>query len=413
MAPTRERDDSIDLVRGAVMVLMALDHARDFIGDRARAPLDLATTTAPLFFTRWVTHFCAPVFVLLAGVSAWLGARSRSPAEASRLLVTRGLWLVALELTVVRFGWLFNVDYRFSFVQVIWAIGWSMVALALVSRAGPRAALALGAVMIAGHDLFDAVTAARFGPLAWAWKVLHEGGGLEPLAGRRVYVAYPLVPWIGVMAAGYGLGPWMALPVEARRRRLLRAGALLTAGFVALRAVNRYGDPAPWTPQPRAGFTLLSFLDCEKYPPSLAYLLMTLGPALAAWGALTGRDLSRARAVVTFGRVPLFFYVLHLPLLHAMGAAWTLARGPSLDARHGAGGVAARGVRGVARGRRAPLAALPVVRRREGPPPRRVVDALHVDETLTAGWARRCSRRRTSARRGSTGRGTGGRPTRR
>lgn len=339
-----ERDASIDLVRGAVMVLMALDHARDFVGDHARAPLDLATTTPALFFTRWITHFCAPVFVLLAGVSAWAAGRSRSPSEASRLLVTRGLWLVLLELTVVRFGWLFNVNYRFSFVQVIWAIGWSMVALAVISRAGARAALAFGVALIAGHDLFDGVHAERFGALSWAWRVAHEGGPLTPVEGHRLYVAYPLVPWIGVMAAGYGIGPWMARPVEERRVLLLRTGAALTAAFAVLRAINRYGDPTPWSAQARAGFTALSFLDCEKYPPSLAYLLMTLGPAMLAWGALTGRDLSRARAVITFGRVPLFYYVLHLPLLHALAGAWVFAHGgvaavlAASSSRHGAGG---------------------------------------------------------------------------
>jgi uncharacterized membrane protein len=336
MSPPRERDASIDLVRGAVMVLMALDHARDFIGDNSRDPLDLATTTVPLFFTRWVTHFCAPVFVLLAGLSAYVAGRSRSPRDAATLLLTRGLWLVVLELTVVRFGWLFNVNYRFTFVQVIWAIGWSMVALALLSRLGARACLAFGAAMIVGHDLFDPVTAQRFGSAGWLWHVLHQPGRLEPFAGHRVYIAYPLVPWIGVMAVGFGLGPWMELPLAERRRLLLRTGAALTAGFVALRALNVYGDPHPWTTQARAGFTALSFLDCAKYPPSLLYLLMTLGPALLVWGALTGRDLARARPVVTFGRVPLFYYVLHLPLLHAMAGAWLFARGgtAAIEAAH-------------------------------------------------------------------------------
>jgi len=336
MSPPRERDASIDLVRGAVMVLMALDHARDFIGDSSRDPLDLATTTVPLFFTRWVTHFCAPVFVLLAGLSAYVAGRGRSPREASVLLLTRGLWLVVLELTVVRFGWLFNVNYRFTFVQVIWAIGWSMVALALLSRLGARVCLALGAAMIVGHDLLDGVTAARFGSAGWLWHVLHQPGRLQPLAGHRVYIAYPLVPWIGVMAAGFGLGPWMDRPIAERRRLLLRTGAALTAGFVLLRALNVYGDPHPWATQPRAGFTALSFLDCTKYPPSLLYLLMTLGPAMLLWGALTGRDLTRARAVIVFGRVPLFYYVLHLPLLHAMAGVWLYAHGgvAAIEAAH-------------------------------------------------------------------------------
>ena len=335
MSPPRERDASIDLVRGAVMVLMALDHARDFLGD-GRDPTDLATTTVPLFFTRWVTHFCAPVFVLLAGLSAYVAGRGRSPRDASTLLLTRGLWLVVLELTVVRFGWLFNLNYRFSFVQVIWAIGWSMVALSLLSRLGPRVCLALGAAMIAGHDLLDGLTAARFGSAGWLWHVLHQPGRLEPFAGHRVYIAYPLVPWVGVMAAGFGLGPWMERSVAERRGLLLRTGAALTAGFVALRALNVYGDPHRWATQARAGFTALSFLDCTKYPPSLLYLLMTLGPAMLVWGALTGRDLPRARPVITFGRVPLFYYVLHLPLLHAMAGVWLYARGgvAAIEAAH-------------------------------------------------------------------------------
>lgn len=339
-----ERDASIDLVRGAVMVLMALDHARDFVGDSARAPLDLAHTTVPLFFTRWITHFCAPVFVLLAGVSAWVSGRSRSASDASRLLLTRGLWLVVLELTVVRFGWLFNVNYRFSFVQVIWAIGWSMVALAAISRAGPRFSLGFGVAMIASHNLFDRVHADSLAALGWAWRVAHEGGAIALPGGRRLYVAYPLIPWIGVMAAGYGLGPWMARSIAERRAMLLRVGAALTAAFVVVRAINRYGDPDGWTAQSRAGFAVLSFLNCEKYPPSLDYLLMTLGPALLAWGLASGRDLSRARALITFGRVPLFYYVLHLPLLHAIAEAWVIARGGAVAlgeaqrSAHGAGG---------------------------------------------------------------------------
>lgn len=327
--PENPRDQAIDLVRGVAMVLMALDHARDFIVRSGVDATDLARTSHALFFTRWVTHFCAPVFVLLAGTSAWLGARRRSPASASSLLLTRGLWLVALELTVVRFGWLFNLNYRFTFVQVIWAIGWSMVALAALSRLGARACLVVGAAMILGHNLFDGVRAADLGALRWEWTVLHDPGRLEPLEGHRVYVAYPLIPWVGVMALGYGLGPVMALDVAARRRALLRLGGALTAAFVILRALNVYGDPSRWLSQPRAGFTALSFLNCTKYPPSLLYLWMTLGPALALWGALTGRDAGAARPLLTFGRVPLFYYVLHLPLLHGLALAWRGVSGDS------------------------------------------------------------------------------------
>jgi uncharacterized membrane protein len=318
------------------MVLMALDHARDFFGDNSRDPLDLSTTTTLLFFTRWITHFCAPVFVLLAGVSAYVSSTSTPSTEASWLLVKRGLWLVVLEVTVVRFGWLFNVNYHFSFVQVIWAIGWSMVALAALSRLGARACLALGVAMIATHNLADGVTAERFGAMGWLWHVLHLPARLQPVEGYRVYVAYPLVPWVGVMAAGYGLGPLMARADTERRRVLLRLGTALTVAFVALRALNLYGDPQPWRAWPRVGATLLSFLNCEKYPPSLLYLLMTLGPAFLVWGALTGRNLSRARTVVTFGRVPLFYYVVHLPLLHTMAGVWLYVRGgrAAIEAAH-------------------------------------------------------------------------------
>mgnify|MGYP000990313859 CR=1 FL=1 len=327
MSAQRTRDEAIDALRGAVMVLMALDHTRDFWGDGRRDPTNLITTSVALFATRWVTHYCAPVFVLLAGVSAWISAEGRSPATATRALVTRGLWLVALELTVVRFGWLFNLDYRFTFVQVIWAIGWSMVCLAGLARLGTQGAALVGAAMVLGHNLFDGLHAERFGALAWLWRVLHDGGRLEPVTGHRVFVAYPLVPWIGVMALGYALGPWMRFDVARRRRALLRTGAALTVAFVLLRAANVYGDPSPWASQPRAGFTLLSFVRCTKYPPSLDYLLMTLGPSLMVWGALTGRALGRWRAVVTFGRVPLFFYLAHLPLLHAMAGLWLYAHG--------------------------------------------------------------------------------------
>lgn len=326
-APARTaRDTSIDLLRGAVMALMALDHARDFFHVPAD-PTDLATTTPTLFFTRWVTHFCAPVFVLLAGVSAWLSARGASPGTAARLLATRGLWLVVLELTVVRFGWLFNVNYRFTFVQVIWALGWSMVALAALSRLGPRAAGLLGVVMVAAHNLLDPLRARDFGALGWLWHVLHEPGRLRPFEGRAVYIAYPLVPWVGVMAAGYGLGAWLDAAPALKRSRLLRLGAALSLAFLALRAINRYGDPSRWSVQPRAGFTALSFLDCTKYPPSLLYLLMTLGPALLAWGLSLARPPRRDAPLVVIGRVPLFYYVLHLPLLHAMAGLWILVRG--------------------------------------------------------------------------------------
>ena len=273
----RARHDAVDFLRGAVMVLMALDHARDFFAGFREGLTDPATTTPALFFTRWVTHFCAPVFVLLAGTGAFLSkSGGRSTASLSRFLWTRGLWLVLLEMTVVRLGWLFDLTYAFSILQVIWAIGWSMVVLAALVYLPVAAIGALGVAMMLTHDLLDGV-GATWGLL---WDVLHQPAMLEWMPQHQVRIAYPLIPWVGVMAAGYAFGAMLTRPPDEKRRLLLRLGLSLITAFVVIRAVNHYGDPHPWSPQRSPLYTLLSFLNCEKYPPSLDYLLMTLGPAL-------------------------------------------------------------------------------------------------------------------------------------
>ncbi|HEV8550902.1 MAG TPA: heparan-alpha-glucosaminide N-acetyltransferase domain-containing protein [Polyangiaceae bacterium] len=308
------RDSALDTLRGLVMVVMVLDHARDFWhGLRAR-PLDLATTTADLFLTRWVTHFCAPVFVALAGTSAYLYGVRRSPKERSRFLLTRGLFLVALEVTVIRLLWIPDPLYHFTLLQVIWVIGWSFVVLAGLSRAPLGLVAAFGAILVLGHNALDGVHAKSFGALAPVWNVLHERARLTPAPGHAVYVSYPLVPWIGVMALGYAFGPVVRLPFAERRALSWKLGAALTLGFVLVRAVNGYGDPHPWKPQASALFTVFSFVNVEKYPPSLDYLLMTLGPALLLFAALPSRA-PRLSPLATLGRVPLLFYVLHLFLL--------------------------------------------------------------------------------------------------
>lgn len=318
-APERRRDAAIDVVRGFVMVLMALDHVRNFTGGFGN-PTDLATTTAPLFFTRWVTHYCAPVFVFLAGVAAFFAGRRRTPAALSRFLLLRGLWLVVLELTVVRFCWFLNVDYQFSVLQVIWVIGWSMVVLAGLVRLPRWAVAVFGVALITGHNLLDGVHLSH-----WLWNIAHEPTMLRPAA-RQLFVAYPLVPWVGVMAAGYAAGALWLRP--DRRRVLALLGGALVVAFIVLRAINLYGDPSPWTAQPRPGFTFLSFLNVTKYPPSLLFLCMTLGPALLALAALDGRDAGRpGRVLAVYGRVPLFYYVLHLLVGHAVVFA---ACGPRL-----------------------------------------------------------------------------------
>ncbi|HEV7734564.1 MAG TPA: heparan-alpha-glucosaminide N-acetyltransferase domain-containing protein [Candidatus Binatia bacterium] len=318
---TTERNDAIDVLRGSVMILMALDHTRMFFGTE----VDLQTAPPVLFLTRWITHFCAPVFVLLAGMAAYLhGRRHDSTRALSWYLLTRGLWLVLLEMTVVKAAWIFYLGPEIMVLQVIWAIGMSMVVLAGLVWL-PRAVVALFAVvLVVGHNLLDAVPADAFGSLGWLWTLLHAPGRLAPFDGARWLVIYPLVPWIAVMAAGYLLGPWAARPRAERRARFLRTGALLLVGFVVLRATNLYGDPHPWTTASGPVRALLAFVDCQKYPPSLLFLAMTLGPALCVLAWLD-RPLGRwARAVAVYGRVPLFYYVMHLLVLHllAVALAW-------------------------------------------------------------------------------------------
>jgi uncharacterized membrane protein len=324
---TASRVESVDVLRGIVMIVMALDHVRDFVGPGVPGHgLDVEKIGAPLFFTRWITHFCAPVFVLLAGTGAFLqSARGKGRGELSRFLLTRGLWLVLLELTVVRFGWTFDPGYHMTPLQVIWAIGWSMVVLAGLVHLPVRAVGAIGIVIIALHNLLDGIMPERFGALAPLWSILHVASPLKLGTGRMAWVAYPLVPWIGVMAAGYALGAFLGEDPAARKKRLFSLGGALTLAFIALRAINLYGDPEPWSHQSSPFYTALSFLSCTKYPPSLLYLLMTLGPALVGLGLLEGREFPGKRAMLVFGRVPLFYYLLHLPFAHLMGGLLYLA----------------------------------------------------------------------------------------
>jgi uncharacterized membrane protein len=320
MSAPRERLEAVDLLRGAVMVVMALDHVRDFVTSARFDPVDLDKTNAPLFFTRWITHFCAPVFVFLAGTGSHLAAaRGDSKKDLARFLLLRGLWLVVLELTVVRFGWCFDVTNPSALLQVIWAIGWSMIVLAGLVFLPLRATAVIGVAMIASHDLLDGVHAPDGAWWAIPWRILHDPGPIE-LGPFFVWVGYPLVPWIGVMAVGYAFGALLRGEREARRRRVAWLGLGLTVGFVVLRLANVYGDPEPWAPQARgAAFTVMSFLDCNKYPPSLLYLLMTLGPSLLALAVLDREGIGEgsARPLVVLGRVPMFFYLVHLVVIHA------------------------------------------------------------------------------------------------
>jgi len=310
------------------MILMAIDHIRDFFhaGAMHFSPEDLTQTSVPLFFTRWITHFCAPVFIFLAGTSAYLSiGRKQSRSAVSYFLCTRGLWLVVVEMTLIEVAAMGNFSFNPIIWQVIWAIGWSMVALSVLMFVPWATLLCLSVATIALHNAFDRVPPEQLGSLGWLWKILHVGFATIAISPQHTaLVVYPLIPWIAVMSAGYCFGRVMELDPVRRRRFLFQLGGAVTAGFIVLRMLNGYGDPSPWTPQPRAMMTLVSFLRTTKYPPSLAYLMMTLGPSFMVLGALEGVTVGTANPFLVFGRVPMFYYIIHWYTLHAVaiGFAW-------------------------------------------------------------------------------------------
>lgn len=340
-----DRLDSIDCLRGLVIVLMALDHTRDFFGSFALGGAENASSTSPgLFFTRWITHFCAPTFVLLAGAGAFLSqTRGMSKPKLAAFLLSRGVWLVFLELTVVHFGWSFDWNFRQGMWQVIWATGWSMVGLSLFIWFPTWLVGLIGCAIIGGHNYFDGLSGFKIvtetpwlayvvGERGWFWDLLHVAYRVfSPASGYRYFNLYPLLPWFGVLCAGYGIGPIMKLATARRRLTLLILGLSAIAGFIGLRYLNQYGDPVRWRVivlgegQIVNEFrTIMSFLACSKYPPSLLYLLMTIGPALVLLMLLELPLPYIKRFFMTYGRVPLFFYILHLPIIHGLAKliAW-------------------------------------------------------------------------------------------
>ena len=311
------------------MIVMALDHARDFLSNATFDPTDLTQTNPALFFTRWITHFCAPVFVLLAGTGAYLStSNGKSKTDLARFLLTRGAWLVFLEIFVITpLGWSFNWDFSFVRMQVFWAIGASMVVLAALVPILPRRAIgALGLVIVLGHNLLDGAHADWLGPLAPAWRFLHTISPIPVAPHKLLIFLYPLAPWFGVMALGYGFGGLVRLDAARRRSILLALGASMIALFLVLRLTNLYGDPKPWALQSSAFMTAMSWINCTKYPPSLLYLLMTLGPAMIVLALIDLAPSVITRPLATFGRVPLFYYLLHLPLLHGIAVLLSIGQ---------------------------------------------------------------------------------------
>ncbi len=323
VAPPVQRIVAIDILRGLVIVLMALDHTRDYLHASGYAgdPLDPAQTTPLLYATRWITNVCAPTFLFLAGVSARVQFKrgTRRGALAMRLF-TRGLWLVILEVTLISFAWAWTIPYMI-FLQVIWAIGVSMMLLAALVFLPRAAATVIGAAVIIGHGLLAGVDAGAFGPLAPAWRLAFQ----FTIASDWLFGSYAVIPWFGVMALGYGLGSIFVS--EHRDRTLIRLGLAMVAVFFLLRGFNLYGDPRPWTPHPDPVATAMDFFNVLKYPPSLLFVCITLGPMLLLVPALERLPKPVAGFLRTLGAVPLMAYVAHLFAMHAAGVLARLATG--------------------------------------------------------------------------------------
>jgi uncharacterized membrane protein len=326
---------SVDILRGLAMVVMALDHTRDFMTYLRIAPEDVAHTYGALFFTRFITHYCAPIFSFLAGTGAFLSTRrGKSIPQLSSFFISRGLWLVLLEFTVVDFAWGF---VPWAHAGVIWILGWSMVVMALIVWLPVRWIAVLGVGMIATHNLLDGIRAASFGKFYWLWILLHSPGSIPVTAHFSLSTRYVLIPWVGVMATGFAFGALLQRP--DRRKWILTLGISATALFFVLRGFNLYGNgivgtasayarsAGPWSIQPTISLSVISFFNTLKYPPSLQYLLMTLGPALILLGLLDGARAQSGlgRILLVYGRVPLLYYVLHLYLLHLMATVVSLA----------------------------------------------------------------------------------------
>jgi uncharacterized membrane protein len=315
------RVQSIDLLRGLVMIIMALDHVRDYFHADAfiYSPTDLSKTSTVLFFTRWITHFCAPVFVFLAGTSVYLMSQKKSRKELSLFLLKRGVWLIFLDLVVMTFGWIFDIHFHFIFFNVIWMFGMSMIVLAALIHLPLKIILLIGLVIVAGHNLLDNFNVEGNNLSAFLWAILHKQGSFT-LTERSFFVGYPLIPWIGVMALGYCLGSLYTANYDPLKRKniLIQAGSLVILLFIILRSTNIYGDSLPWSRQHSPLFSFLSFLNVSKYPPSLLFILMTLGPVLL-FLAFTENVNNRINNVVSvYGRVPLFFYVVHVYFIHLL-----------------------------------------------------------------------------------------------
>ncbi|MFA6057097.1 MAG: heparan-alpha-glucosaminide N-acetyltransferase domain-containing protein [Taibaiella sp.] len=327
-----KRIHSIDILRGVIMVIMALDHTRDFFSSLSYDPLDLTQTTPQMFLTRWITHFCAPIFVFLAGTSAFLSLNKHgSKKTASLFLLKRGLWIIFLELVVINLSWTFDIHYMHLVAQVFWTIGWSMIFLAALIWLPIRWIAAIGLSMILFHNAFDGVAPENFGSAGWLWSMFHEGGFVAFGKTSGLFFAYPLIPWIGVMAVGYAFGTIYKKEAASRKKILLQIGLACIVLFIVLRWSNVYGNEGDWVTYEVWWKTVLSFINCTKYPPSFLYLLMTLGPGIIALAFLEKTNNKLSRFFTVYGKVPMFYYILHVPIIHGLAMIVAVFNGSNVS----------------------------------------------------------------------------------
>lgn len=336
------RVNSIDLLRGLVMIIMALDHTRDFFHQPAWSedPLNLATTSPALYFTRWVTHLCAPTFVFLSGTSAWFQSLRKSKKELSLFLIKRGLWLVLMEFTIINFSFSFDITFSLVALQVIWAIGISMVMLGLLIRLPFPVLLAIGALIVLGHNALDFYEKGMTTSPGWWYDLLHRPNFVPLWKGQAILILYPFLPWTGLMILGYCFGKfYLSVDGAKRRKMLVMLGMGLLVLFAILRFTEIYGDPLDWSAQKNGLYTFLSFMNVQKYPPSLLFMCATIGISMLLLALLSNLNNGFTRFVTVYGRVPFFYYILHFYLIHILSAGLYLARGHSwAEGTKGGGG---------------------------------------------------------------------------
>jgi uncharacterized membrane protein len=330
----KNRIQSIDLLRGIIMVIMALDHSRDYFHILAETsdPLDLATTTPFLFFTRWITHFCAPIFLFLSGTSAWLQRGRKTKKELSIFLITRGLWLILIDLTVITLATSADIHFNFFIIQTLWAIGISMAILGIMIWLPFYAILIIGSAIVLGHNTIDFAEATHQGDLPFWWYLLHKQGNFSLWGEHKLFIFYPFLSWSGLMMLGYCCGRiFTNYETERRNKILLRIGLGLLAFFAALRLTNIYGDPVHWSVQKNAVYTFLSFINVHKYPPSLLYMCVTIGVALIFLASVKNTSSRLAKIFIVYGRVPMFYYIIHFYTLIIINICLYLSRGHSVE----------------------------------------------------------------------------------